>query len=74
MKLRISYIDSEINIDNGIVNCLEIENRDCFYKVISNFYLESNGQNTESLFFGDDLSKEINKINKLVVIIKFFNL
>jgi len=74
MKLRISYIDSEINIDNGIVNCLEIENRDCFYKVISNFYLESNGQNTESLFFADDLSKEINMLNKLVVIIDYFNL
>ena len=74
MKLRISYIDNEINIDNDTVNCLEIENRGCFYKVINDFCLESSGQNTESLFLIDDLSRDINVLNKFVVIIDYFNL
>ena len=33
MRLNVKYIDNYIEFGNGFVNCLEIENKNYFYKI-----------------------------------------
>lgn len=35
MRLSIKYIDNVITFDNKSINCLEIENKSYFYKIVN---------------------------------------
>ena len=66
MKFKISFIENLIEIDNEYVRCIEIENKDYFYRTIS---LLNDFNNNE------DLKEEINYIDKIdfKMIIDYFN-
>lgn len=66
MKFKISFIENLIEIDNEYVRCIEIENKDYFYRTIS---LLNDFNNNE------DLKEEINFIDKIdfKMIIDYFN-
>ena len=67
MKFKISFIENLIEIDNEYVRCIEIENKDYFYRTIS---LLNDFNNNE------DLKEEINFIDKIdfKMIIDYFNI
>lgn len=74
MKLRIDYIDNEINISNGIVTSLEIENKTYFYRVVNDFNSLSLGELNDSIYIYDNNNNEINLCNKINIIVDYFNI
>ena len=67
MKFKISFIENLIEIENEYVRCIEIENKNYFYRTIS---LLNDFNNNE------DLKDEINFIDKIdfKMIIDYFNI
>ena len=66
MKLSIKYIDNNIDFDNSYINCLEIENKNYFYKIVNDINSISNGNILEDVIFSDDEYKELNLSNKII--------
>src|SRR5574344_1180133 len=58
MNLKISYID----------------NKDYFYRIVNDLNMISNGELIDDLYFYDDNNSEINLINKLNIMIDYFNI
>ncbi len=73
MKLSIKYIDNNIDFDNSCINCLEIENKNYFYKVVNDINSISNGNILEDVIFSDDEYKELNLSNKINMVFDYFN-
>lgn len=73
MKLNIKYIDNVITFDNGYINCLEIENKNYFYKIVNDINNISVGNITEDIIFTDEEYKELNLSNKINIIFDYFN-
>ena len=73
MKLSIKYIDNNIGFDNSYINCLEIENKNYFYKVVNDINSISNGNILEDVIFSDDEYKELNLSNKINMVFDYFN-
>lgn len=74
MKLQIGYIENEIDINNEVVNSIEVENRECFYRLVNDFVVESNNGDVDFLTLLDCAGQEVCLSNKLLVIIDYFNL
>ena len=73
MRLSIKYIDNNIDFDNSCINCLEIENKNYFYKVVNDINSISNGNILEDVIFSDDEYKELNLSNKINMVFDYFN-
>ena len=54
MRLSIKYIDNVITFDNKSINCLEIENKSYFYKIVNDINNISVGNIIEDVIFTDD--------------------
>ena len=73
MKLSIKYIDNNIDFDNSYINCLEIENKNYFYKIVNDINSIFNGNILEDVIFSDDEYKELNLSNKINMVFDYFN-
>lgn len=74
MKLNIKYLDNNICFDKGLVNCIELENKGYFYRIVNDFNNISIGNICDDMYFSDNLCKEINMENKIRMIYDYFNL
>lgn len=73
MRLSIKYIDNVIAFNNSSINCLEIENKSYFYKIVNDINNISIGNVIEDVIFTDDEYKELNLSNKINIIFDYFN-
>ncbi len=73
MRLSIRYIDNIITFNNNSINCLEIENKSYFYKIVNDINNISVGDVIEDVVFTDDEYKELNLSNKINIIFDYFN-
>lgn len=73
MILSVNYIDNNIIFDNENINVIEIENKDYFYRVVSELNSMSMGNIVENIHFFDNDFKEINLYGKISVVFDFFN-
>lgn len=73
MRLSIKYIDNVITFDNRSINCLEIENKSYFYKIVNDINNISVGNVIEDVIFTDDEYKELNLSNKINITFDYFN-
>ncbi len=73
MRLSIKYIDNIITFNNNSINCLEIENKSYFYKIVNDINNISVGNVIEDVIFTDDEYKELNLSNKINIIFDYFN-
>lgn len=74
MKLCIKYIDNNLVFNNEYINCLEVENKNYFYKIVKELNNIANGEMEDNIIFTDNESNEINIINKINIIIDYFNI
>ncbi len=74
MKLNVSYLDHSIELVNGFINAIEIENRRYFYRIISDFIKIENGEELEEINCYDSNFEEISLSNKIGVVINYFDL
>lgn len=73
MKVTVSYLENNIEINNENINVLEIENKKLFFRLINDLNQICNNNVIEEIkAFSDD--KEINITNKVNVISDFFNI
>lgn len=74
MKLRIHFLENNIDIQNDFVNSLEIENKKYFFRIVQSLYeLNNSGSKSDDLTFFDDTGQEINNINTNILV-DYFNL
>lgn len=74
MKINFDYIDNEVAVSNEYILSLEIENRNYFYRIINDLNLISKNELVDSISFYNNDLKEINIINKINIVIDYFNL
>ena len=73
MKITVSYLENNIEINNENINVLEIENKKLFFRLINDLNQICNNNVIEEIkAFSDD--KEINITDKVNVISDFFNI
>ena len=73
MKIIVSYLENNIEINNENINVLEIENKKIFFRLINDLNQICNGNVIEEIkTFIDD--KEVSIINKVNVISDYFNI
>lgn len=73
MNLNIKYIDNNISFNDNIINCLEIENKSYFYRIVNSLNNIANGELVEDIIFTDDNYKELNLSNKINIVFDYFN-
>lgn len=74
MKINCSYLDNSIEINDDKINCIELENKKYFYRLVNDLNKIANGDFIENITCFDINLKEINLNNKLRVFIDFFNI
>ncbi len=74
MKLNIKYIDNDILLDNENIYSIEIESKKSFYRLVNDFILVSLGNNVDDISFIDEDFQEINMLNKISIVIDYFNI
>ena len=73
MKITVSYLENNIEINNENINVLEIENNKIFFRLINDLNQICNGNVIEEIkTFIDD--KEVSITNKVNVISDYFNI
>lgn len=73
MKITVSYLENNIEINNENINVLEIENKKIFFRLINDLNQICNGNVIEEIkTFIDD--KDVSIINKVNVISDYFNI
>lgn len=73
MKLKINYIDNEINLTDDIINSIEIENKGYFYRLVMDLYNISNSLPIEDIIFHNDMFNEINYLGKIKLFFNYFD-
>ena len=73
MKLKISFIENSIDICDDKVNIIEVQNKNYFYRVVNYFNELYNGNNIDEIRMYEN-NNEINLINKINLIIDYFNI
>lgn len=74
MKLNVKYIDNDIVLNNENIYSIEIENKKNFYRLINDLLSISIGNNVDDINFYDENFQEINMLNKISIVIDYFNL
>lgn len=73
MKLKISFIENEIEFIDDKISIIEIENKSYFYRTIELFNKLYNGEDTEQIRLYENNS-EINLCNQVYLIVDYFNM
>lgn len=73
MKINVNYIDCVLNIDDGSVLSIEIENKRYFYRFIKDLNNILNGIGNEDIIIYEG-DKEINLTNKIKIVVNYFDL
>lgn len=74
MKLKIKYIDQEIDFnDNSTILTIEIENKNYFYRFVNDLFSISLGEVNENIYCFDDKNNEINLSNKVKLFVNYFD-
>ena len=73
MIINIDYLENNIMINDNKIICLEIENKNYFYRIVKDFCDIANGVISEQINISDYNNKELNLNGKLMVIIDYFN-
>ncbi|MCF7627496.1 type II-A CRISPR-associated protein Csn2 [Holdemanella sp. SCCA2] len=73
MKIKINYLENIIQLNDEKVLSIEIENKNYFYRLISNLYSIINSEIVEEITVYDNEDKELNISNKAKIFINFFN-
>lgn len=73
MNLKFNYFDNILSVKEDKITSLEIENKGCFYRTITNLIKISNGDIIEEIYFFDNNKEEINISNKILIISDYFN-
>lgn len=73
MKIKINYLENIIQLNDEKVLGIEIENKNYFYRLISNLYSIINSEIVEEITVYDNEDKELNISNKTKIFINFFN-
>ncbi len=73
MKVKIDYFENIITLKEDKVTCIEIENKNYFYRLISNLYSIINSEIVEDITIYDSENKELNISNKIKIFLNFFN-
>lgn len=73
MKINIKYLDNNIEIKEDKINIIEIENKNYFYRIVSDFNNISNGLNNDNIILFDKDLNEININNSINIIYDYFN-
>lgn len=74
MNIKFNYIDNILPITNEQITALEIENKGCFFRTITNFINISNGELIEDIYFFNNEKEEIKIFNKIMIVSDLFNL
>lgn len=72
MKLKINYLENQVDLYDNNIMCIEIENKRYFYRVINDLIITDKLGNNDNVMFINDLV-EINMKDKIKVIIDYFN-
>lgn len=73
MKIKIDYLENMLILRDDKVLCIEIENKNYFYRIVSSLNSLMNSETTEEITVYDVNDKELNLINKAKIFIDFFN-
>lgn len=73
MKIKVTYIDNEIQFYDDKINVIEIENKKYFYRLVMDLYGISNGHNIEDISFFSNELKELNYIGKIKLFFNYFD-
>lgn len=73
MKIKVNYLENIIQLNDEKVLSIEIENKNYFYRLISNLYSIINSEIVEEITVYDNEDKELNISNKIKLFINFFN-
>lgn len=73
MKININYIDNIIEIIDDKIMSIEIENKNYFYRLVSDLYSIINSEIVEDITFYDHNNNELNINNKIKIFVNFFN-
>lgn len=73
MKIKIDYLENVLLLKDDKVLCIEIENKNYFYRLVSNINSNINSESVEDITIYDTDGKEISLNNKAKIFIDFFN-
>ena len=68
MKLKVSFIENEIGLNSEFVQCLEIENRSYFYRIVDLLYRSCEGEEFDEIFVDGDVG-----FNKFYIMSDYFH-
>lgn len=74
MKIKIRYLDNKIELNEGNIPVIEVENKKYFYRLVNDFWRIYNSNIIEDIIFLNDENQEINCCNKIKVILNYFDL
>jgi len=74
MKLKIDYLDNIIEIIDGQITVIEIENKSYFYRIVKSIYEIEKCGFSENVTFFDDKDMEKSMFGKLKVYVNYFEL
>lgn len=73
MKLIIKYLDNDIEINENEICSLEIDNKNYFYRLVSDLYNICEGNIADDIYLVDNKNSEINYFNKFKIFVNFFD-
>ncbi len=73
MKIKINYLDHEIQLFKEYVSAVEIENKKYFYRIILDLYNIFQKNISDEIIFLDEQNHEVNYSNKLKIFIDYFD-
>lgn len=73
MKIKINYLDHEIEFSKESVSVLEIESKKYFYRIVLGLYNIFQKNISDEIIFLDEQNHELNYSNKLKIFIDYFD-
>lgn len=73
MKLIFKYLDTNISFENNFINCIYVENKHYFCRIVNDLVLTQNKNITNQIFLFDN-NCEINMSGNISVYIDLFNI
>ena len=73
MKIKVNYLENILEISDEKILSIELENKNYFYRLVSNIYSIVNSEVVEDITFYDQNNNELNISNKIKIFVNFFN-